>query len=119
MKIGALLMAIVAHTAAGEPDFVRTENLVLLDRPSTPDLFRGQRMHSDLEATGKSFEVVCIIGSSGYLENCIAFDEGYPDKALVRNVREYMQTWRYDTRSKTGESVVGKKARFRWQYTLQ
>ncbi|WP_343685282.1 hypothetical protein [Asticcacaulis sp.] len=119
MKICALLMAIVIHTAAGEPDFVRAENLVLLDRPAIPDLFKEQQMHIDLEATGKSFEVVCIIGSSGYLQNCIAFDEGYPDKAYVRNVREYMQTWRYDTRSKTGESVVGKKARFRWQYTLQ
>ena len=112
-------MAIVIHTAAGEPDFVRAENFVLLDRPAIPDLFKEQQMHIDLEATGKSFEVVCIIGSSGYLQNCIAFDEGYPDKAYVRNVREYMQTWRYDTRSKTGASVLGKKARFRWQSTLQ
>ncbi|MDC7683804.1 hypothetical protein PQU92_10985 [Asticcacaulis sp. BYS171W] len=114
-----MLLAWLAAALPVSPDIVKTEDLILIEQLSPPDLLEGQTMHIDLEASGKRFVVICTINAEGYLTDCHNLNEDYPDKAYVRNVLKYLQTWRYDTQSKFGESVVGKKAQFGFSYTLE
>ncbi|MFT3997055.1 MAG: hypothetical protein QM667_06590 [Asticcacaulis sp.] len=119
MKLMALVVGVLSGATQVEPDFIKADNLILIEKPAVPYLLEGQSMHMDIEATGKVFTAICVIGHSGYLEDCKTSDDDYPDRAYVENVCKYMQTWRYALRAKSGENVVGKKVRFRWSYTLE
>lgn len=73
----------------------------------------------DLADQGKSFEVTCVISSSGRLRDCEAEDNDMADQNFVDVAVESVGKWVVSTETRTGENAVGRLVTITCRFRLE
>lgn len=98
-------VAAAQSTAHSNAVYLGEVNIVYQPQPSG---YQPQGSEIDLSDQGKSFDVSCIIGAEGKLQNCQAGDNDLYDQNFVRIAVANVSQWVMSPQTVDGKSSVGR-----------
>jgi hypothetical protein len=106
------------------PGMAMAQSLVALDDLNI--IYQPQPAHYqpsgddlDLADQGKSFEVTCVISSTGRLRDCEAEDNNMADQNFVAVAVESVGKWVVGTETLSGENAVGRLVTITCRFSLE
>ncbi|ESQ92123.1 hypothetical protein ABAC460_04350 [Asticcacaulis sp. AC460] len=114
----AVGIILVCPTLVWAQGLIAIDDLNIIYQPE-PAHYQPSGDDLDLADEGKSFEVTCVVSSSGRLMDCEAEDNDMADQKFVEVAVESVGKWVVGTETLSGENAVGRLVTITCRFRLE